>query len=63
MKKKKKVEATSYVDQSVENLSSIVVVAESGTKTRKRMLLTGDARGDDILEGLKDGGFLDSEER
>ena len=39
-----------YVDPSVPNLSSIVVVAEvSG----KRMLLTGDARGDKILEGLE----------
>lgn len=39
-----------YVDRSVPNLSSIVVLAESGGKT---MLLTGDARGDKILEGLE----------
>lgn len=38
-----------YVDKSVANLSSIVVLAEADGKT---MLLTGDARGDKILEGL-----------
>ena len=39
-----------YVDKSVPNLSSIVVIAEAGDK---KMLLTGDARGDKILEGLE----------
>ena len=39
-----------YVDPSVPNLSSIVVLAEAG---RKRMLLTGDARGDKMLQGLE----------
>ena len=39
-----------YIDRSIPNLSSIVVLARSGTK---RMLLTGDARGDRILEGLE----------
>ncbi len=39
----------SYVDDSVPNLSSIVVLAELD---RKRILLTGDARGDYVLEGL-----------
>jgi hypothetical protein len=39
-----------YVDKSVTNLSSIVVLAEAGGK---RILLTGDARGDKILEGLE----------
>ena len=39
-----------YVDQSVANLSSLVVLAEAAGK---RMLLTGDARGDKILEGLE----------
>jgi len=39
-----------FVDQSVFNLSSIIVLAKAGRRT---MLLTGDARGDDILEGLK----------
>ena len=44
-----------YIDTSVPNLSSIVVLAESG---RKRMLLTGDARGDKILQGLELAGVL-----
>ena len=39
-----------YVDRSVPNLSSIVVLAEADGK---RMLLTGDARGDKILKGLE----------
>jgi hypothetical protein len=41
---------SAYVDKSVANLSSIVVLAEADGK---RMLLTGDARGDKILEGLE----------
>lgn len=44
-----------YVDKSVPNLSSIVVLAKSGDK---RMLLTGDARGDKILKGLEMAGVL-----
>jgi hypothetical protein len=47
-----------YVDRSVPNLSSIVVLAKSGTK---RMLLTGDARGDKILKGLELAGALKRE--
>jgi hypothetical protein len=39
-----------YVDRSVPNLSSLVVLATSNDKS---MLLTGDARGDKILEGLE----------
>ena len=39
-----------FSDRSVPNLSSIVVLAEVGGR---RMLLTGDARGDRILEGLE----------
>ena len=39
-----------YVDDSVPNLSSIVVLVELDGK---RILLTGDARGDYVLEGLK----------
>ena len=39
-----------YVDKSVPNLSSIVSLAELGGKS---ILLTGDARGDKILEGLE----------
>lgn len=49
--------AASFADRSVANLSSIVVVAEL---QGQRMLLTGDARGDDILKGLEAGGFLDA---
>jgi hypothetical protein len=45
-----------FVDNSVPNLSSIVVLAELGGK---KMLLTGDARGDKILEGLEMAGLLD----
>ena len=38
-----------FTDESVFNLSSIIVLAEAGGKS---MLLTGDARGDDILSVL-----------
>ena len=44
-----------FVDDSVPNLSSLVVVADAGGKT---MLLTGDARGDKIIEGLETIGIL-----
>jgi hypothetical protein len=44
-----------FVDNSVFNLSSIIVLAEAGSK---RMLLTGDARGDDVIEGLQNAGLL-----
>jgi hypothetical protein len=44
-----------YTDTSVANLSSIVVLAEYGGKS---ILLTGDARGDFILQGLKQQGLL-----
>jgi hypothetical protein len=44
-----------YVDKSVPNLSSIVVLLEADGK---KMLLTGDARGDRILEGLQLAGLL-----
>jgi hypothetical protein len=49
-------EIAAYLDRSVYNLSSIVVLAEM---SGKKMLLTGDARGDDILEGLQAAGLLD----
>jgi beta-lactamase superfamily II metal-dependent hydrolase len=45
-----------YVDKSVHNLSSLVLLVSSGGK---QMLLTGDARGDKILEGLEAVGVLD----
>jgi hypothetical protein len=47
-----------FTDRSVPNLSSIVVVAEFKDK---RILLTGDARGDDIYASLKSGGYLDGD--
>jgi hypothetical protein len=39
-----------FTDTSVPNLSSVVVLAEIGGK---RILFTGDARGDKVLEGLE----------
>lgn len=47
----------SYDDDSVPNLASIVVLAEAGGKT---ILLTGDARGDKILQGLELVGLVDA---
>jgi hypothetical protein len=46
-----------YTDGSVPNLSSIAAVARFKGKT---MLLTGDARGDYLIEGLKAEGLLDA---
>ncbi len=43
-----------YSDNSVYNLSSIVVLVEAGGR---RMLLCGDARGDHVLAGLEDAGL------
>ena len=47
-----------FTDNSIANLASIVVLAEQHGKT---MLLTGDARGDKILEGLTGVGLLDAD--
>ena len=47
-----------FVDQSVPNLSSIVVLAELGGKC---ILLTGDARGDKILEGMELVGLIEKD--
>ncbi|HEX2224144.1 MAG TPA: hypothetical protein VHN15_08050, partial [Thermoanaerobaculia bacterium] len=57
-------QAADYLDQSVYNLSSIVVLAEAqiGGQT-KRMLLTGDARGDHVLEYLETAGLFDEDGR
>ena len=57
---KKAAKIASYLDKSVANLSSIVCLAEFGGK---RMLLTGDARGDKILEGLEAADLFDSDGR
>jgi hypothetical protein len=48
----------SFTDTSVPNLSSLVLIAEVGGK---RILLTGDARGDKILEGLEFIGQLEKD--
>jgi beta-lactamase superfamily II metal-dependent hydrolase len=47
-------------DESIPNLSSIMVFAKTGRKT---LLLTGDGRGDDLLEGLDQAKLLDPNER
>jgi beta-lactamase superfamily II metal-dependent hydrolase len=49
-----------YVDESVPNLSSIVVHLRFEGRT---MLLTGDGRGDHTLRGLEAGGLLDGDGR
>ena len=43
-------------DSSIPNLSSIMLLAEAGGK---RLLLTGDGRGDHLLEGLEKSGLLE----
>ena len=57
LKEKKHAEVADYVDKSVYNLSSIIVLAEIDGK---RILLTGDGRGDHTLAGLKEKGFLNA---
>jgi len=49
-KEKTKPPLASFTDTTAPNLSSIVVLAEV---SNKKILLTGDARGDKILEGLE----------
>lgn len=53
------IEAADYVDSSVFNLASLVVLAELEGRT---LLLTGDARGDDVLQGVREAGLLDAGE-
>ena len=48
-------ELAAFLDKNVLNLASIVLVVARG---RKRVLLTGDARGDHVLRGLEDAGVL-----
>jgi hypothetical protein len=57
--KREKAALAAFTDTSVANLSSIVVLAEVDDK---RILLTGDARGDKILQGLEMVGLLQSGE-
>jgi hypothetical protein len=52
--------AAAFVDGSVYNLSSIVVLVEADGKS---ILLTGDGRGDHTLTGLEDAGLMDGEGR
>jgi hypothetical protein len=47
-----------FVDKSVPNLSSLVLLVESGDKS---ILLTGDARGDKILAGLESIGVIEED--
>ena len=51
---KDKAATAAFTDNSPYNLSSIVVLAECDGR---RMLLTGDARGDHVLAGLDEAGF------
>ncbi|HEV7889830.1 MAG TPA: hypothetical protein VGP08_04285 [Pyrinomonadaceae bacterium] len=51
-------ESAATLDNSPPNLSSIVVLAEADGK---RILLTGDARGDFVIDGLRSAGMLDDE--
>lgn len=51
-------EVAKYDDISPTNLASIVVMARFGGKS---MLLTGDARGDHMLDGLRKAGLLEEE--
>jgi hypothetical protein len=53
--KETKAALASFTDTSVPNLSSIVVLAVAD---KKRILLTGDARGDKILQGMELVGLL-----
>jgi hypothetical protein len=53
-----KAELAGYVDKSVYNLSSIVVLAKAEGKT---MLLTGDARGDYTLTAMRNAGLLNDD--
>jgi hypothetical protein len=47
-------------DQSVPNLSSIVMLAVMDGRS---LMLTGDARGDHILDGMREAGLLDKDGR
>lgn len=55
-KQKDTASLAAYLDDSVPNLSSLVVLLEHGCR---RILLTGDARGDRILTGLRKANLLD----
>src|SRR5262249_37688937 len=53
-------QAADYLNRTVPNLSSIVVLVEAKVGgTTRRILLTGDAGGDHILESLQARGLLE----
>jgi hypothetical protein len=52
------VEAAAFKDESAFNLASLVVLAEYGGR---KVLLTGDARGDFVVNGLAAAGLLDAD--
>lgn len=56
---KTEAEAAAFSDDSPFNLASLTVVAELDGKS---MLLTGDARGDDLIDGLVEAGLLPDKE-
>lgn len=57
-----KVAPTAYDDDSAPNLASIATLVDMGPPDECwRMLLTGDARGDFLLEGLAQAGCLDDD--
>lgn len=57
-----KVTPTGYDDDSAPNLASIATLVDMGPPDDCwRMLLTGDARGDSLLEGLAQAGCLDDD--
>ena len=60
-----KAAAADYLNRTVPNLSSIVFLAEHTDDAQRttRMLLTGDAGGDLILEGLDAAGLLDDKKQ
>ena len=60
LEKEKDAKAAAFIDRSVANLSSIVALAEADGK---RILLTGDGRGDHTLQGLEETGLFDEEGR
>lgn len=52
-------QVAAMADRSVPNLSSIMLLAEAGGK---RLLLTGDGRGDHLLDGLEVADLLDDDD-
>lgn len=53
----KKIETAAYLDKSVSNLSSITAVVRCEGAS---VFLTGDARGDDLVEGLEEKNLLNN---